>query len=119
MLADSMSALAQRGAGLFKTSGCIACHTIKGVSTGSVGPNLTKIGTDAATIITSAEYKKSQGKATTPEEFIHESIVNPNAYIATNCPTGPCPANVMPQNFAQTLSQQDLSNLVAYLSSLK
>jgi mono/diheme cytochrome c family protein len=109
----------QAGLAVFQKQGCVACHTIKGVSTGSVGPNLSAIGTEAGTIIQSAGYKSSQGKAKTAEEFIQESIMNPNAYIATNCPTGPCPASVMPQNFGTTIPAADLKNLVAYLSSLK
>jgi cytochrome c2 len=104
---------------VFLKQGCNACHTIKGVANGGIGPNLSKIGTDADTIIASAEYKSSQGKATNAQEFIHESIVSPNAYIAPQCPTGPCPANVMPQTFQQTIPAADLTNLVAYLLSLK
>ncbi len=42
--ADSMSALAQRGAEFFKTKGCVACHTIEGISVGTLGPNLTHVG---------------------------------------------------------------------------
>ena len=109
----------EAGKAVFLKQGCIACHTIKGVATGAVGPNLTKIGADAADIINSADYKKSQGKATTPADFIHESIATPNAYIATNCPTGPCAANIMPQNYAEVIPAQDLTNLVTYLASLK
>jgi mono/diheme cytochrome c family protein len=109
----------EAGKAVFLKTGCIACHTIKGVSTGAVGPNLSKIGADAADIINSAEYKKSQGKATAPADFIHESIVSPNAYIATNCPTGPCAGSIMPQNYSQIITAQDLTNLVTYLASLK
>jgi mono/diheme cytochrome c family protein len=109
----------EAGKQVFLKQGCIACHTIKGVATGAVGPNLSKIGSDAATIIASAEYKSSKGKATTPEEFIHESVVDPNAYIAPQCPTGSCAANIMPQTFGTTIPATDLNNLVAYLSTLK
>jgi cytochrome c oxidase subunit 2 len=42
--ADSMSELARRGAGLYMTKGCIACHTIRGISAGVLGPNLTHVG---------------------------------------------------------------------------
>jgi mono/diheme cytochrome c family protein len=109
----------QAGKDVFLKQGCIACHTIKGVSTGAVGPNLSKIGADAAEIITSDGYKQTQGKATTPEDFIHESIISPNTYIATNCPTGPCAANIMPQTYGIDIPAQDLTNLVTYLASLK
>ncbi len=109
----------EAGKAIYLKEGCIACHTIRGVSTGSVGPNLSKIGSDAAAIIASPAYKQSQGKATTPEEYIRESIINPNAYISTNCPAGPCPTGIMPQNLGQLISPTDLNNLVTYLASLK
>jgi mono/diheme cytochrome c family protein len=109
----------EAGKAVFLKQGCVACHAIKGVAVGAVGPNLSKIATDSAEIIQSADYKASQGKATTVEEFIHESIVNPNAYLAKNCPTGPCVANIMTKNLEQTIPAADLKNLVAYLSSLK
>ncbi len=109
----------EAGRDVYLRIGCIACHTIKGVATGSVGPNLSKIGSDAAAIIASDAYKKSRGKATTPEEFIRESIVDPDAYISTNCPTGPCAAGVMTQNYGQMISPADLQSLVTYLAALK
>ncbi len=40
---DSGSLEAQ-GLALFRTSACIACHAIQGVSGGSIGPNLTHVG---------------------------------------------------------------------------
>ncbi len=109
----------EAGKTAFAKYGCTACHAIKGVSQGAVGPNLSTIGADAANIITQPGYKSSQGKATTVAEYIHESIVNPNAYIAPKCPTGACVAGIMPQNFGTTIPATDLQNLVAYLSSLK
>jgi cytochrome c oxidase subunit 2 len=36
---------AEEGAGLFAQKGCAGCHTIEGVSSGMVGPNLTHIAT--------------------------------------------------------------------------
>jgi mono/diheme cytochrome c family protein len=109
----------EAGKAVFLKMGCTACHTIKGVSTGAVGPNLSAIGTDAVSIIASPEYKSSQGKATTVEEYIQESILLPNAFITTKCPQGACLANIMPQNFKDTIPAADLKNLVSYLASLK
>ncbi|MCC7353988.1 MAG: c-type cytochrome [Anaerolineae bacterium] len=90
---------------------CKACHTIdtEPSAKGLVGPNLTHIGTEAGTLVAG----QSAG------DYIRASIVNPNAFIAPKCPTGPCTANVMPPTFGQQLSQQELDNLVAYLLSLK
>lgn len=100
-------------------AGCTACHAVKGVGNqGGTGPALSKIYADAKTIITSPEYKAAGGKATTPEDYIKESILVPNQYIYPDCPQGPCAAGVMPQTFATTIKADDLANLVQFLSSL-
>ena len=105
------------------TAGCTGCHAIKGVGNqGGVGPNLSKIAHDAEEIVASADYKskvKDQPAVATVADYIKQSILFPNAYLTPQCPTGPCPAGVMPQTFATTLKPADLDNLVAYLSSLK
>lgn len=94
-------------------NGCGGCHTINGVSgmAGTVGPNLTHIGSDASEIIQAGDYS---GDATSVEEYIHESIINPNVYVVEGYPE-----NVMPQNFGETIAEEDLNALVDYLSSLE
>ncbi len=81
---------------------CATCHAIDGVefAVGQIGPNLTHI--------------RSRSDA----DFIRESIVNPNAVISEDCPAGACPASVMPQNFADTLTAEQLDDVVSYLASL-
>ena len=95
---------------VFNTSGCAGCHVIPGIpgANGQVGPNLTTIGADGGTRI----------DGYTAEEYIRESILDPNAFIAPECPFGDCPANVMLQSFADTLSEDDLETIVGYLSTL-
>jgi mono/diheme cytochrome c family protein len=86
------------GATLFQTRGCIGCHTLdRARASGDEGPDLSTI-TQRATV-----------------EEIHESIVNPNAVIASNCPEGACSANVMP-SYSDILNAQQVDALVAYLS---
>jgi cytochrome c peroxidase len=94
----------------FNKAGCGGCHTIAGVpgANGQVGPNLSNIGVDGATRI----------DGYSAEEYVTESILDPNAFIAPECPSGDCPAGVMLQSFAQTLSEDDLSAIVSYLSAL-
>lgn len=94
----------------FNTGGCGACHVIPGVpgAVGVVGPDLSNIGAAAA----------ERKPGTTAEEYIRESIVNPAAFVAPECPTGPCPPGVMPQNLAQTLGEDGVNAIVEYLLSL-
>jgi mono/diheme cytochrome c family protein len=113
----------EAGKQVYLAQGCTACHAIRGVGAqGAIGPNMNRIGAVAAERIASDDYKsKIQGQppATTPEEYIRQSILYPNAYIVPQCPQGPCQANLMPRNYAQVIPPQDLDNLVAYLASLK
>jgi len=81
------------GAQVFANNGCGGCHTLKAAKSGGVtGPNLDEV---------------LPGQA---EAMIHESIVDPNAKIATGYPP-----NVMPENFEQKLSSKELEDLVKYL----
>ena len=90
------------GPQLFLASGCTACHAIDSLpgAVGAIGPDLSSIG--------------ARGDA-----FVRESIVDPNAVIAEECPTGPCQPGLMPLDFEQRLSQEQLDALVAYLLTLK
>jgi cytochrome c551/c552 len=84
-------------------AGCVTCHsTEKGVTI--VGPSLAEIATTAAT----AE------PGMTAEAFIKESIVDPNKVV-----TQGFNANIMPQNWSQVLTEQQIDQLVAYLMTLK
>ena len=86
---------------LFVGSGCGGCHTIDGISAGQVGPDLTHIGgrADAA--------------------YIRESILDPDAVIAEECPSGACPSSVMPPSFGALLSAEEIDALVAFLAGLQ
>jgi mono/diheme cytochrome c family protein len=86
---------AAAGRAVFTSAGCGACHTFAPAGTsGSVGPDLD-------------EALQGQGA-----EFIRQSIVDPNAEITQGYNAG-----VMPQNFGQELSPQQLDDLVAFLMS--
>ncbi len=88
---------------VFVNSGCGGCHAIDGVqlAMGQTGPSLTGVG---------SRYDA---------DFIKESILNPNAVIAEQCPTGPCQKDIMPMTFGDTLSSEQIDSLVSYLSGLK
>lgn len=92
----------ESGEELFKSAGCIGCHQFDPLqAAGGVGPNLTTIGSRLSIA------------------DIQQSIVNPNAVLATGCPAGPCPPGVMPPNFAERLSAAQIDTLVAYLAAHK
>jgi mono/diheme cytochrome c family protein len=83
------------GRAVFTSAGCGACHTFAPAGTsGSVGPDLDE-----------ALQRKDA-------EFIRQSIVDPNAEVTQGYSAG-----VMPQNFGQELSPQQLDDLVAFLMS--
>jgi mono/diheme cytochrome c family protein len=81
------------GAQVFANNGCGGCHTLAAAKAGgTVGPNLD-------------EVLPGQTLA-----MIHEDVANPNKEIAKGYPP-----NVMPQDYAQTLSSKELEDLVKYL----
>jgi len=95
--------------------GCFACHKIPGISVakiGFIGPLLIE-GTNAPNRIKSPEYKKAmaEGKvhATTPKEYVMESIVNPGAFIV------PGFQDDMLKDFAHKFTFAALSKMADYL----
>jgi hypothetical protein len=87
-------------------AGCGACHKIDTLGEAhKVGPDLTYIG------LTAAERVPEM----TAEEYIRQSIHEPNAYLAPECPNAPCMPNIMPQNFATRLSTDQIETLVSFL----
>jgi cytochrome c oxidase subunit 2 len=84
----------------FASAGCGGCHTFKPAGTDAqVGPDLDNLVADAK-------------KAGEPEDqYIRQSIVDPNAVVVSGYQPG-----VMPTTFGKTLSAEELSGLVAFLS---
>ena len=98
--AEPQEELAQRGLEVFSNpaSQCIACHTIEGVSAGTLGPNLTHVG--SRTAIAGAWLEN------TPENMA-EWIRQPDLVK---------PGSLMPDT---GLSEEDIEAVVAYLQSLQ
>ncbi len=90
--------------------GCVTCHSTTAGQT-LVGPSLAGIATTAEQTIKLPDY---HGKAKTGEERIRECIMDPSAYIVPGFSAG-----VMPANWGQVLSAQQIADLVAYLETLK
>ena len=89
--------------------GCITCHSLEKGKT-LVGPSMASIATAAAADVKKADYK---GTAKTAEEFLKESIVNPDVAVTEGFQPG-----IMPKTYTK-LSAQEVSDLVAYLMTLK
>jgi len=89
--------------------GCVTCHSLEQGKT-LVGPSLAGIATDGAATVKEADYK---GTAKNADEWLRESMLNPNVDV----PEGFKP-DIMPKTFTK-LSAQELSDLVAYLQTLK
>jgi cytochrome c oxidase subunit 2 len=87
----------QAGQAVFTSNGCASCHTLKAAgATGTAGPDLDKL----------PAYAQQAGKPL--EDFVRESIVDPNAYVQPGFPKG-----LMPP--FSTLPKDQLDALVTYL----
>ncbi|MEN9561826.1 MAG: nitrite reductase, copper-containing [Chloroflexota bacterium] len=101
----------------FQKGACGSCHNIAGIpgAVGVVGPDLSDIGSVAEEHLADSAYT---GTATNAEEYLHESIMDPNLFLAPKCPTGACAPNVMPATLADSLTTDEINSIVSYLNSL-
>lgn len=87
-------------------AGCSVCHVIGDIGEAhKVGPDLSAIGYEAG----------GRVAGMSAAEYIDQSIVNPNAYLAPVCPNGPCLPNIMPKDYSSRLSAEQLDTLVTFL----
>ena len=92
------------GAAVFTSAGCGGCHVFTPAGTnGAVGPSLDNLAADA----------KKAGED--PAAYVKESIVDPNAVLATGY-SARCDAR---QNFGESLSPTEIDALVTYLTTAK
>jgi cytochrome c oxidase subunit II len=83
---------AAQGEEIFTAQGCGSCHTLAAANaSGTVGPDLGKLEDTSAA-------------------FVRESIVDPSAEVEQGFPDG-----VMPTDFRDKLSPEELDALVKYL----
>ncbi len=96
--------LAQRGQKLFQAKACASCHSVSDASA-KVGPSLwQKFGVKEQT---------EEGEFQVDENFVRESILNPNAKTTKGFPKG-----VMP-TFQGQLNETELNALIEYIKTLK
>lgn len=103
---------AQSGEALATQLGCTACHVIGPTGPAWMpNPEQPGIGERAALRIEQDDYT---GNATTPEEYLFESVVNTNLFIVEGFAE-----NVMPATYGDTLTEQNMADLIAYMLTLK
>lgn len=94
---------------------CNACHsTAPGAD--MAGPTLAGLANRAAQIIASDDYT---GSATDVEGYIREAIVEPSAHITPGNMYSANGTSFMPTGYDESLSEEELNHLVAYLATLK
>ena len=85
----------------FGSAGCGGCHAFAPAGTDAeIGPSLDNLAADA------------EAAGVPLEEYIRQSIVDPNAEVVEGYQPG-----VMPTSYGETLSPEELDALVAYLGS--
>lgn len=89
---------AAKGRDVFRASACIGCHTIRGVSAGTIGPDLTHVG---------SRRTLAGGMLPNSPQALARWLKDPPAVK---------PGSLMPD---LRLSDPDVAALVAYLTSLK
>ncbi|MEK6752970.1 MAG: copper-containing nitrite reductase [Chloroflexota bacterium] len=101
----------------FEKGACGSCHAIPGVpnAAGVIAPSLADVSMMAKDHFNSGSYS---GKAATSEDYIRESILDPNLFVAPECPTGACAPNVMPAALKDTLTTDEVNAMVNYLNGL-
>ena len=93
-----------RGQQIFNGIGtCSSCHDVASGTT-IVGPSQKGVATRDGT--------RKPGMSA--HDYLYESIVKPNAFIVPGFQAG-----LMPQNFAQMLTPQQIEDVIAYLMTLK
>ena len=106
-----------QGAHLFRTvaPACNACHsTVPGAD--MAGPTLAGLATRAAQLITSPDYP---GEADNVQGYIRESIVAPSIHLVPGTMYSADGTSFMPSGYADSLTDEQIDQLAAYLATFK
>lgn len=101
--ANGEALFAQPTIGANNAPGCITCHSLE--------PDVVIVGPSQAGLATRAETRVAGQSA---EEYIRNSITEPNAYVVEGFAEG-----VMYQNYATDLTAEEINDLIAYTLTLK
>ena len=87
-------------------AGCTSCHQIGELGEShKVGPDLSNIG----------YFAQGRVEGMSASDYIRQSIIEPNVYLAPECPNGPCLENIMPRDYGHRLSRAQQESLVGFL----
>lgn len=106
----------KRGEDLMIKQGCAGCHKVEQravaqpFSASGAEDGLSMV-QRAKVIIQSEKYK---GSAKSAEEYLFESVVLPNIYVADGYPK-----SVHPANYSNTLDKQDMADMIAYMMTFQ
>lgn len=88
-----------------QTYGCLACHSLDGTTI--VGPTWQGL--------FGSQVELTDGTTVTADEnYLHNSIADPNAQVVVGFQPG-----IMPQNFAEILSEDQINQIIAFIISLQ
>ena len=95
------------GAEVYAALGCAGCHGLpEQEGSNTIAPWLGNI----------AEVGATRVEGQSAENYVYHSILDPNAFIAPDCPAGPCnDPSLMPSDFGTRLTPQEMADLLAYL----
>jgi hypothetical protein len=88
------------------TWACAQCHSVTSDEARIIGPGLWNVS------VHGAGHVPGLGAL----DYIHQSIVEPDAFIVPGDP--PYPPGLMPQNWEEVLTPQELNDVIAYLFTL-
>ncbi len=101
--ANGEKLFSQATIGANNAPGCITCHSLE-PDVVIVGPSQAGLATRAATRV----------PGMSAADYIHQSIVEPNAHVVEGFAEG-----LMYQNYATDLTAQEINDIVAYTLTLK
>lgn len=94
---------------------CNACHSTQ-PGADMAGPSVAGIVQRAEAVLGSPKY---QGEATDVEGYIRESIVTPSAHLVPGAMYSANGTSFMPNTYGESLTEEQIDQLVAFLMSLK
>jgi cytochrome c oxidase subunit 2 len=101
-----------RGEQWARQFGCFACHSVDGSKVNESG--ITYLGPTWQGIFGEQTTMADGTTVTVDEAYLLESIVDPGAKIVAGYPPG-----IMPANFADQLTEEQIQDIIAYIVSLR